>query len=148
MKRKSKTVVAELSSSEHAPYWEVFFSRQRNPFLRSQLITALMAGKTLEIERLPRPVLLDVVMLAAATRYYLDAEIIDDYNALLRHTDTEWKDPLWTARTFDQMHCSTADFVLRGAEEFVCAEDQYVPELANFYLQHDPPVYFSKELVK
>jgi hypothetical protein len=146
-KQQNKPVVVEQPRVvDRAPGWAIFFRDQRSPFLRSQLITALMAGKQLEVERLPTSTLLDVVILSMAARNYHDAEIIDDYNALLRRTDDAWKDPMWTRRIFDQTHMNVADFILRGATEFVCYEDQYIPALVSWLLEHDPPTYFSEEL--
>lgn len=146
-KQQNKPVVVEQPRVvDRAPGWAIFFRDQRSPFLRSQLITALMAGKQLEVERLPTSTLLDVVILSMAARNYHDAEIIDDYNALLRRTDDAWKDPMWTRRIFDQTHMNVADFILRGAAEFVCYEDQYIPALVGWLLEHDPPTYFSEEL--
>jgi hypothetical protein len=138
--------VPEPACRDVAPNWTTFFRDQRNPVLRSQLITALMAGKQLEVERLPVSVLLDVVVLSMAARTYHDAEIIDDYQALLRRTDELWKDPMWTKRTFDQFHMSVADFIIRGSSEFVCYEDQYIPDLVGWLLEHDPPAYLEREL--
>ncbi len=129
-----------------APYWSFFFQCQRNPVLRSQLITSLMAGQPLEVERLPAAMLLDVTLLATATREYHEAEIIDDYHSLIRTTEEHWRDPMWTVRVFDQTHLCKADYVLRGATEFVTLEDSYIPALAGWYLGHDVPTYFSKEL--
>jgi hypothetical protein len=131
---------------DSAPYWEFFFRDQRSPLLRSQIVTALMAGRQLEVERLPPASLLDAVVLASAARVYHEAEIIDDFNALLRRTDEAWKDPQWTCRTFDQTHRNVADFIIRGLTEFVAYEDLYIPELTKWLLEHDPPEYFSEEL--
>lgn len=131
-----------------AKSWETFFSRQRNPVLRSQLITALMSGHALEVERLPAATLLDVVVLSTASRMHLEAEIIDNYEALLRHTEEVWKDPLWSCRVFDQFHMMAAGFMLRGvAHDFAIYEDQYVPEFVQWMLEQEPPVYFKKEMV-
>lgn len=130
-----------------APNWNLFFRDQRSPVLRSQLITALMSGHPLEVERLPTRTLLDAVLLAMTARNYFESEIIDDYNALLRRTDTAWKDPLWTKRTFDQLHMGVCDFILRGATEFKCYEDMYIPELVRWMLENEPPQYFVEELV-
>jgi hypothetical protein len=147
-KRKQKTETAPVVPThvDRAPYWETFFKCQRSPFLRSQLITALMAGTALEIERLPPATLLDVVILSMITREYYSAEIIDDYAALLRHTDAVWREPMWTCKIFDQAHMVTADFILRGSSELVCYEDAYLPSLVEFYLEHDVPEYFSSEV--
>lgn len=129
-----------------APYWAFFFRDQRSPFLRSQLITALMSGHALEVERLPTVTLLDAVLLSSTARCYHEAEIIDDFNALLRRTDDTWKAPDWTCRVFDQTHTAAADFILRGVAEFENAEDVYIPDLVEWLLEHDPPAYFKKEL--
>lgn len=149
MSRKSKPETkptAPQPARDRAPCWETFFRDQRSPMLRSQLITALMSGHKLEVERLPRAALLDAVLLSMTTRSYYSAEIIDDYNALLRRTDDVWKEPMWTRRVFDQYHISAADFIVRGAEEFTCLEDKYVPALVGWFLEHEPPEYFSEEL--
>jgi hypothetical protein len=126
--------------------WEFFFRDQRAPLLRSQLITALMAGRVLEVDRLPTAALLDAVVLSMTARAYLDAEIVDDYAALLRRTDTAWRDPMWTRRMFDQTHIAAADFIVRGATEFKCFEDMYLPAFVGRMLELDPPSYFKREL--
>lgn len=128
------------------PSWTVFFRDQRSPFLRSQLITALMSGHALEVERLPTATLADAVMLSMTARCYHEAEIIDDYQALLSKTNEVWKDPMWTRRTFDQFHLGAVSFILMGSTEFVCHEDKYVPGLVGWLLEQEPPDYFSKEL--
>lgn len=133
-------------SQDRAPCWETFFRDQRSPLLRSQLITALMSGHQLEVERLPHGALLDAVVLSMTTRNYLDAEIIDDYTALLRHVDQLWRDPMWTRRVFDQYHTAAAGFIVRGSDKFVCTEDLYIPDLVRWLLEHEPPQYFSEEL--
>lgn len=131
-----------------APSWELFFKDQRHPVMRSQLITALMAGKPLVTERVPVPTLLDVVLLSFASRVYHEAEIVDDFHALLRLTDETWKAPMWTRRVFDQTHMNAANYVLKGVEEFACYEEQYIPDMVRFYLENDVPEYFSKELTR
>ncbi len=127
--------------------WEVFFSRQRSPVLRSQMITAMMAGRPLEVERLPAAALLDAVVLSMAMRSYHEAEVVDDYAALLRRADAAWQDPMWTCRVFDQYHCNIASFIVRmGNAEFVAYEDLYVPDYAARLLSQDVPEYFDREL--
>jgi hypothetical protein len=126
--------------------WEFFFRDQRAPVLRSQMITALMAGHPFEVERLPTATLLDAVVLSMAARNYLDAEIVDDYNALLERTDAVWKEPTWSRRVFDQTHCGAADFIIRGATAFTCYEDMYIPQFVSSLLEQDPPEYFKREL--
>jgi hypothetical protein len=82
-----------------------------------------------------------------AARNYHEAEIIDDYEALLRRTDETWKDPQWTRRTFDQTHSAAADFIIKwGTSEFRCNEDLYIPELVQWLLENEPPQYFVEEL--
>jgi hypothetical protein len=145
--KKQKTATPPVVSHDRAPCWEVFFRDQKSPLLRSQLITALMSGHQLEVERLPTATLLDAVLLSMSARSYSEAEIVDDYNALLRRTDAAWKDPMWTRRTFDQTHMNAADFIITcGSSEFTCVEDEYIPDLVHWLLEHDPPEYFSEEL--
>jgi hypothetical protein len=147
-KVKPVAVPAPLLFEDKAPYWAFFFQRQRSPFLRSQIMTALMAGQPFELDRLPPAVLLDVLMLATACRYYLEAEVIDDYPALLRRVNDVWKDPLFTHRVFDQVHMSTASMLaIHGLEKLEEVEVRYIPSLAEWVLQHDPPTYFLKETV-
>jgi hypothetical protein len=136
-----------LTKTDTAPYWSNFFRDQRCPVVRSQLITALMAGRQLEVERLPTAALADAVMLSMVSRYYFEAEIIDDYPALLRTTEAKWKEPMFCHEVFNQMHLSTVSFVVRGSDELVCYEDQYIPSLVGWWLNHDVPEYFAKELV-
>lgn len=145
-KKKAQKPTPIIISQDRAPCWEVFFRDQRSPLLRSQLITALMSGHQLEVERLPHGALLDAVVLSMTTRSYFDAEIIDDYTALLRHVDELWRDPMWTKRIFDQYHTNAASYIIRGSSRFVCAEDLYIPDLVGWLLEHEPPQYFSEEL--
>lgn len=145
-KKKQQKPVPVTRPVNAAPCWDIFFRDQRSPVLRSQLITALMSGHPLEVDRLPAAALLDVVLISMAARNYHEAEIIDDYNALLRRTDETWKDPMWTRRTFDQTHMAVADFIIRGTNEFKCSEDLYIPNLVQWFLENDPPSYFSEEL--
>lgn len=147
-KKQTQVIAVEVPKpmKDQAPCWSIFFRDQRAPFLRSQMITALMSGHQLEVERLPAASLLDAVLLSMTARNYHEAEIIDDFNALLRRTDDLWRDPMWTRRVFDQTHTGAADFIIRGMTQFVCAEDMYIPELTQWFLEHDPPKYFSEEL--
>ncbi len=127
--------------------WQTFFRCQRNPVLRSQLLSALMSGTTIEVERLPTASLLDAVLLATASRVYCEAEIVDDYAALLRRADEEWKQPGHTSNVFDQTHAATCDFLVTGrTSEIRCAEEQYIVDMVAWYLQQEPPNYFSKEI--
>lgn len=146
-KAKKQQPVQPRVQQDVAPYWAFFFRDQKAPILRSQLITALMAGKQLEVDRLLTPMLLDVVIVSMASRFYHEAEIIDDYQALLQRTDTAWGDPMYTRRTFDQVHSNVASFIVRGSTEFKCFEDQYIPDLVGWYLERpEVPNYFSKEI--
>lgn len=147
MAKKTKTQEPVAPVDDKAPYWKLFFRDQRSPLVRSQLITALMSGHVLEVERLPVGALPDVVLFAMAARNYLDAEIVDDYNELLQRTDDKWKDPLWSCKTFDQYHSQAVSAaIMWGTTHFKCAEEQYIPDLVEWLLQHDPPEYFSEEL--
>jgi hypothetical protein len=128
--------------------WESFFRCQRSPMLRSQLLTALMAGTQLIMERVPTVSLLDALLLATATRYYCEAEIVDDYDGLVARTSETWKRPDWSTKTFSSVHANVANFILLGTKEFNCAEDAYIPAMASWYLAQDPPEYFTKELTE
>jgi hypothetical protein len=150
-KPKLESLISRLAEeaprpADRAPYWDFFFRDQRSPFIRAQLVTAMMAGKSLEVERLPVGALLDAVLLASAARCYHEAEVVDDFNALLRRTDEAWKAPGWTCKVFDQTHMNAADFIIRGTTEFTALEDSYIPDLVGWLLEHDPPEYFKMEL--
>jgi hypothetical protein len=128
--------------------WESFFHCQRSPVLRSQMLTALMAGTKLIMERVPTPGLLDALLLSTATRHYCDAEIIDDYDGLLVRTAETWKRPDWSTKVFSSMHANAANFILLGTKEFNCAEDAYIPGMVEWYLSQEPPQYFARELTE
>jgi hypothetical protein len=151
MKRKSRSSKSEAKPARPVPedralYWRYFFNGQRCPVLRSQLVTALMAGTQLEVDRLPHAVLADAVLLSLAARAYHNAEIVDDYMGLLDRTNEVWRAPEFTHKVFDQTHLSTVSFIARGSTEFRCVEDQYVPVMVGWYLTHEAPSYFKKEL--
>lgn len=146
---KGGAPAVEVSTEDEHWRWSFFFSCQRNPILRSQVLTALMAGVPLEIARLPTEVLLDVVLIATATREFHEAEVVDSYDELLTLTEEAWKRPDWTTKVFDSIHCNWADSILnRGRRDFDSPETKYVPSLVGWYLTHDAPVYFKKELTK
>jgi hypothetical protein len=148
MKRKSSAIIAK-PPVDRAPYWDFFFRDQRSATLRSMLVASIMAGRPLEMERLPAGALLDVVLLGCACRVVHQAEVVDDWEALLRRTNEEWKNPLWTRKTFDQVHSGTASFIaLQGRSEFLNFEESYIPDLAGWILAHEPPEYFARELTK
>jgi hypothetical protein len=128
--------------------WESFFRCQRSPMLRSQLLTALMAGTQLVMERVPTSGLLDALLLSTATRYYCEAEIVDDYDGLVARTAETWKRPDWSTKVFNSLHANVANFILLGTKQFNCAEDAYIPGMASWYLAQDPPEYFVKELTE
>lgn len=143
--RKSAPTPEPPKYVDYATGWPLFFRCQRNPFLRSQLITALMAGTQLELARLPNAVLADVVLLAMVSREYHQAEIIDDYAGLLERINEVWRNPEFTHRTFDSIHLSTVSFITMGTNQIHCAEEQYIPDLVEWYLTRDAPDYFTKE---
>jgi hypothetical protein len=153
MRRKSSTtnkvsIEVPITPIDKAPYWDFFFRDQRSPVLRSMLVVALMAGKAWEVDRLPTDAMLDAVLLSCACRANHTAEVVDDFEALLRRTSEVWKSPMWTRKTFDQVHSCTASFiVLQGTSGFGNFEERYIPDLAGWYLARDAPKYFTKELV-
>jgi hypothetical protein len=128
--------------------WELFFKCQRHPVLRSQLLTSLMAGTRFEAERLPTSTLLDAVLIAAAARQEHNAEVIDNYQALLDRTETAWSAPNWCAQVFSSIHGRWADRILKGTQGFDTPEEKYIPAMVGWYLEQDPPEYFAKELTE
>src|ERR1700733_8017072 len=151
MKKRQKQqqqVAPQEDAQPQTEFWSLFFRCQRNPILRSQLVAALLVGTPLEVDRLPSAALLDAVLLATASRAYCESEIVDDYTALLRRTDEEWRRPDWTSKVFDSIHTGTANFILHGSTEFVCVEEQYIPTMVQDYLQGAMPNCFVKELPK
>lgn len=138
----------ESISGEQRLSWETFFSCQRSPVYRSQLIVSLMAGVQLVVEKLPNGMLLDVLLVATASREKHDAEIVDDYQALLERIEEAWRKPDWTCRVFDSIHCMWANCILQGrGKEFDDHDVQYIPELVGWYLAQDSvPDYFETEL--
>lgn len=132
-----------------APRWETFFMCQRYPVLRGQLITTIMAGKPLEVARINKHMLLDVVLLATACREQCNAEIVDDFQRLLDRTEEEWRKPDWTCKVFSQLHADWANNIINhGTRHFESFEAWYVPTLAQWLLEHDVPNYFSYELTE
>jgi hypothetical protein len=149
MREKAQKMVHEklhLRPEKLAEQWMQFFTCQRNPILRSELLTALLAGTSLEESRVPTVLLLDVVLLAFAARTYHDAEIVNDFMGLCERTEEEWSRPDWTCRVFNSIHGNAANWILKGSKEFGCSEDRYIPEMVGFYLSHEVPNYFVREL--
>ena len=129
----------EISRSSQRPRcWEYFFMCQLNPVLRSQVLTALMAGTVLEVKRVPTSTLLDVVLLATAAREHCESEVVDDYEALLQRTRDEWNRPDWTTRVFDSLYANKANYILQGSTTFH-SESAYVPSMVAWYLAHETP---------
>jgi len=126
--------------------WESFFQCQKSPILRSQMLTVLMAGTPLESEHVPTAALLDALLLAFTARTYCEVELIDDYEDLKRRTDDTWKRADWTTKVFDSIHACAANFIILGSEELAAAEEAYIPTMVSWYLGHDVPQYFVKEL--
>jgi hypothetical protein len=126
--------------------WEVFFYCQPNPVLRSQLLTCLLAGNRLLLDHIPMIMSLDAILISFTARTYCEAEIIDDFQGLLDRTEEEWRQPTFTHRVFDSMHGSAANWVIKGSQEFGCPEEQYIPRMVQWYLEHDVPAYFVREL--
>lgn len=131
-------------------WWE-FFRSQRNPVLRSQLITSIMAGVVLEVDRLPKAALADALMLATACREEWDCEIVDNYRALQRRVKEVVEEPDFTHAVMDQLHFRIAYLVacreprahIPFPEEH---ETKYIGPLTQDLLNADVPSYFKKEL--
>lgn len=127
----------------------IFFRCQRYPVLRSQIVTALMAGTPLTVERLPTHILLDVVLLATACAEYHNAGIVDDFDLLVDRVKEEWGKPEWTCKTFESIHAMWAgSIVYHGTSDFETAEERYIPSLAGWLLEQTVPQYFAKEITK
>ena len=140
-------VRGEVIQSQRPRCWESFFRCQPSPIFRSQLLAGLMAGTKLEVARIPTVTLLDAVLLATAARAHCEAEIVDDYQQLLDRTNDAWRAPDWTTKVFSSIHGGKANFILtQGRQEFVSAEDAYIPEMVEWYLNQDAPRYFEREL--
>jgi hypothetical protein len=137
-----------LAEVERPKAWESFFRCQRCPMLRSQLLVSLMAGTRLEAERVPVPALLDAVLIAAAARQMHESEIVDNYQVLLDRTEAVWSAPNWCARVFSSIHGRWADRILKGATGLDTPEEGYIPSMVGWYLQQDPPDYFSHEMTE
>ena len=152
-KQTPKPVVYQPAEEQDAQIkeplcWETFFRCQKAPMLRHQVLIALMSGKPFCIERLPSAVLLDVLLLATAARQDCDAEIVDDYDGLVTRVRLAWAKPDWTCKVFDNIHLTKASCILEDRREFICPEDQYIPEMVGWYLRHDVPEFIGKELKK
>lgn len=144
---RKRTEVQVATEAEVIPHWDFFFKCQRSPILRSQLLTALMAGTPLEIDRVPRAALLDALLLATVSRQYHEAEIVDDYQGLVRRADESWRDPQFTHATMDQIHGGTISFLCYGYDiDLTTVETNYIAGMVGSVLRSEPPVYFSKEL--
>jgi len=144
--RRVKTEVMTEATTSAEPAWEIFFRCQRHPVLRSQVLTALMAGTQVEAARIPKASLLDMVLLATASREYLAAEIVDDYEELLRRTAEEWARPDWSCRVFSQQHANWANWILNGKHTFDTVEEAYIPSLTKWYIEQNTPEYFAREI--
>lgn len=146
MKRKIETEEKPVAVSETLKPWEFFFRCQRNPIYRSQLLTSIMTGTVLKLERLPTQVLLDVVLLSTASRNEHNAEIVSDYAGLLEKVREEWARPDWTCRVFNQIHARWANtIVTNGTKDFGDLEEKYIPSMVGALLEADVPDYFSVE---
>jgi hypothetical protein len=144
--KRRKEVKRTAVAASDKPNWRQFFMCQRDPVLRSQLLTAMMAGTRLDYERLAVRMLPDVVLFSAAARWYHNAEVVDDYRGLLRRTDEIWKQPDWTTRTFNSIHGLWVTYLIRGTEDFETPEQRVIPPLVGWYLNAEPPSYFSEEI--
>lgn len=136
----------ESQMTETEQEWEVFFSCQRHPILRSQLITAMMSGTVLDADRVPTGLLLDALLIATAARTDHNAEVVNTYDALVTRVREEWSKPDWTCRVFSSQHANKANWILQGQVEFCCAEDVYIPQYVGWLLQQDAPAYWDEDL--
>lgn len=156
MARQKRSAVATEAIAGNEPdiiearplCWESFFRCQRYPILRSQMLTSLMAGTPLEVERVPAPMLLDLLLLATACREQHDAEIVDDYDGLITRVAEAWASPNWTCKIFSQVHARWASRITEGKRDFDSPEEGYIPQMAGWYMAHNAPEYFVKELTK
>lgn len=128
--------------------WQLFWQCQRSPVLRSQVVAALLAGTVIEVERLPRALLADVAVLATVTRTCCDAEIVDDYQALLQRVEEVWQEPTWTCRTFDSPYLGWLHFVLLGSVNLEVPEVAWMPDWIEELLEQDMPGYLAPEKKK
>ena len=137
----------DIATGRTRKCWETFFYEQKNPVLRSQMLTALMAGTQLEAERVPKASLLDALLLTYAARRYCEAEIVDDFQVLVDRTKEEWDRPTRTTKIFSNSHANAAAFIVyRGSRDLDDCEHQYFLRMMEWYLGHDCPEYFSEEL--
>lgn len=125
--------------------WEVFFRCQRHPMLRHQVLMALMAGTPLIVDRLQKPMLLDVLIIANVTREYFEAEIVDDFQALKERVEEEWAKPDWSCRVFSSQHANWANWILKGEVRAKNREELYIPDMVGWYLDQEPPTYITEE---
>jgi hypothetical protein len=139
--------IKEANQSQPPVCWEAFFRCQRSPLFRSQLLMALLSGTTIQVDHLPITMLLDVVLLATAARGYCEAEIVDDYGSLVAKVREVWDRPDYTARVFDSIHGLAANFIVyHGRRKFACFEEEYIPIMVGWYLRHESPNYFKREI--
>lgn len=136
--------------AQQGPDWPRFFYCSRSPVLRSQLLTALLAGTPLTAERLPTTALADAVLLCEGARRYHAAEVVDDFAGLCRRVEEKWAEPAWTTRVFDQLYLNAVGFVTRFRSD--CAlempETGWIPEMVGWYLEHGVPEYFRREVTR
>ena len=149
--RTNKQVLQPEPLAQPTPYWVRFFRCQRSIMLRSQLVTALMAGTPLEAARAPAGALLDALLIALAARTRCDAEVVDDWVGLVTRAAEKWADPLTTSRTLDQVHADKASILCwrRGEDDgglFAGPEVAYVPAMVAQWIDAEPPRYFGREL--
>lgn len=136
--------------TQQGPDWSRFFYCSRNPVLRSQLLTALLAGTPLTAERLPTAALADAVLLCEGARRYHSAEVVDDFAGLCRRVEEKWAEPTWTARTFDQLYLQAVGSVTRSRSDSALElpETGWIPNMVGWYLEHGVPEYFRQEVTR
>lgn len=124
--------------------WESFFACQHSPIIRSTLLTCLMAGTVLQVERIPASALLDAVLLATAARK-MEAEIVDDYDALLSRAEEVWSKPDFTHKVMDNTHGRWANCIIKGQRDFF-DEEQYIPRMVEWYCGQEVPKYMAQDM--
>lgn len=150
-KTQPKTIEAEPFTNptpepeaERKPLaWEVVFRCQRSPVYRSEMVTALMAGTAIPVERLPVAMLADAVLMATACREHCAAEVVDDYQLLINRMEETFSRADYSARVSDTTFLTKVSSILMGYQPFVDLETDCVPALAAWYLaQVSVPSYF------
>jgi hypothetical protein len=105
----------------------------------------MMAGTVVETERCSEASLADFLLMAFTSRVYHEAEVVDDYEALLTRIREVWSRSEFTHHVFDSTHLRAAAYIaFQNCEEFSCPEEDYISALIGGWFEVDPPEYFKK----